>query len=90
MTVKEIKELYKGEYAEVEFYKRTDNIHHSKPFCTDNCYWAEGEDDEEVVIHELMDEEEYNQTLFANCSNTINFEELYGDKNAKVLCIMLK
>lgn len=40
------------------------------------------------ILFELMSEEEYNRTLCANC-DSFDFEDIYGDKNAKVLCIIL-
>lgn len=39
---------------------------------------------------ELMDEDDYNNTVLANSCISADFEELYGDKNAKVLIIVLK
>ncbi|WP_304239965.1 hypothetical protein [Phocaeicola plebeius] len=39
---------------------------------------------------EVMDEDDYNNTVLANSCISADFEELYGDKNAKVLIIVLK
>lgn len=47
-------------------------------------------EDMEVGLHELMDEEDYNQSLLAGCDITADFEDWYGDRNAKILCIMIK
>lgn len=44
----------------------------------------------EVGLYELMNEEEYNNTLMANGDIYADFEDWYGDKDAKVLCIMIK
>lgn len=38
---------------------------------------------------ELMDQERYNNTIMANCSDYMDFEYLYGDPEAKVLVIVL-
>lgn len=38
---------------------------------------------------ELMDQERYNNTIMANCSDYMNFEDLYGDPESKVLVIVL-
>ena len=48
------------------------------------------DDDMEVGLYELMDEEEYNNTIMANCDIYADFEDWYGDKDAKVLCVMIK
>ena len=47
-------------------------------------------EDMEVGLHELIDEEDYNQSLLAGCDITADFEDWYGDRNAKILCIMIK
>lgn len=41
------------------------------------------------IDYELMDESEYNNTVMANTSD-VDFEDFYGDKNDKVLVIVLK
>ncbi len=38
---------------------------------------------------QLMDEEEYDDTILANSSMSADFEDWYGDKNAKVLVVVL-
>ena len=38
---------------------------------------------------QLMDEEEYDHTLLANSSMSADFEEWYGNKDAKVLVVAL-
>jgi len=45
---------------------------------------------DEVLVAEVMDEEGYNTTINANYSMGDDFEEEYGNKNAEVLCILLK
>lgn len=45
----------------------------------------------EAGLVELMGEEEYYNSIYANASNPKEpFAELYDDKEAKILCIMLK
>ena len=44
----------------------------------------------EVGLYELMNQDDYNDTLMANCDIYADFDDLYGDKNAKILCIMIK
>lgn len=36
-----------------------------------------------------MDEESYEQSILANADLRANFEDWYGNKDAKVLCMML-
>lgn len=36
-----------------------------------------------------MDEEDYNESLMANCGDTVDFEDVYGSSNAKVMVVVL-
>ena len=36
-----------------------------------------------------MDEEDYNESLMANCGDTVDFEDVYGSSHAKVLVVVL-
>ena len=92
MTIKEVKEMYKGQYDELEVYS-TWNVgeHYPNHFHTDNCKSTEEYTDEsEVGLYELMDEEDYNRSIMANASDYADFGELYDNKGAKILCIMIK
>ena len=44
----------------------------------------------EVLVAEVMDEEGYNVTVNANSCLDEDFDELYGNKYAEVLCVLLK
>lgn len=98
MTIAEVKELYEGKYSNVEIYKPCSNgKYYPNHFHTDNCVGlGEGSphgdytEDMEVELYELMDQDEYNNTLMANFDTYADFEDWYGDKNAKVLCMMIK
>lgn len=95
MTIKEIKEMYKGQYDDVEVYEVSSpnsiGEHYPNRFHTDNCNFTEEFTDEsEVGLYELMDEEQYNHSILANSELTVDFKDLYGNKEVKVLCIMLK
>lgn len=98
MTIREIKELCNGKYSDVEIYKPySRGKYYPNHFHTDNCVGlGEGSphgdytEDMEVELYELMDQDEYNNTLMANFDTYVDFEDWYGDKNAKVLCIMIK
>ena len=78
------------EAVAVEFYSCNDNRVHIH---TDHI---NGIDDNvvceaEVVLEsKLMDEEDYNTSIYCNCGMVADFEEEYGDKNAKVLVIIVK
>ena len=92
MTVSEVKELYDYDFTEVEVYvpKSIDN-NYPVIFTADNCIQIDNyEDDEEVGLYQLMDEAAYNQYLKTGCVKHIDFENYYGYKDAKVLCVMLK
>lgn len=91
MTIKEVKELYKDEYADMEVYRPNCIRNYPNHFHTDNCSFTEEFTDEsEVGLYELMDEEDYNNSIMSNVSDYADFEGWYGNKNAKILCIMLK
>lgn len=98
MTVAEVKELYKGEYVDLEVYKPlSKGCYYPNHFHGDNCVGLgdgspEGDytEDMEVGLYELMDQDEYNNTLMANCDIYADFDDWYDNKNAKVLCIMIK
>lgn len=85
MNIKETKALYNGEFDAVEVYKFTGNRHSiHTDFIEEVDSYSE---DAEVQTHQLMDEEEYNSTIFANCSN--RFADIY-EKSDKVLVIVIK
>jgi len=95
MTIKELKEELNEQYAECEVYKSTDK--HSRMFHMfdyvnlDNCSpYGNYTEDMEVESYELMDEDEYNNSILANGEFFADFNDLYDDKNAKVLCIFVK
>lgn len=98
MTIKEVIEENKGKYTELEVYKaRSNGKYYPNSFHTDNCEllgdtspYGNFSEDMEVGLYELMNEEEYNNTIMTNCDIYADFEDWYGDKDAKVLCIMIK
>ena len=87
MTVKELKESLYGQYADCEVYRFRDDEHvvHAEYVIAVN----EVADDDEVCSYRLMNEAEYNKTIYANSSYTADFEDYFEDKNAKVLIIVL-
>lgn len=85
-----LKDLAKG-CADIEIYKfvgkkhsiHTDNI-------SDSGYSSIDELPDEVECDcQIMDEEDYNRTILANGGEKADFEGWYGDKNAKVLIVVL-
>lgn len=90
MTIKEVKEHYRGQYVECEIYRFTDFTHrvHSD-FISDDIEDELYNENEEVLYEELMDEEEYGMTVIANTDTVADFADWFGDKNAQILVIIL-
>jgi hypothetical protein len=92
MTVKDVKEKYVGQYATIEVYRYND-LKINVEFHTDNLNYVEDyTDDMELEndwSYELMDDEQYNNSIDANCKH-IPFSELYDEDDPKVLCIIVK
>ena len=85
MDLKEAKDIYKNEFTTFEVYRFTGRRH---AIHTDYVEETEDYNDEsEVIAHQLMDEDDYNSTIFANCSN--KFANIYGN-NDKVLVLVIK
>lgn len=92
MTIKEVKEHYKGQYVDCEIYRfsgSAHNIHGDFIYTPDDVVNDQYDENEEVVYENLMDEEEYDMTINANSGVTTDFDEWYGNKNAQVLVIIL-
>lgn len=94
MTVGEVKELYKGEYVDLEVYKPLSRGHYyPNCFHGDNCV-SLGDDsphgnyteDMEAGLYELMDEEEYNNTIMAN----VDKDEYIQKMTMSALLILLE
>ncbi len=93
MTIGEIKKMYEGKYAGVELYNPTT---HGRYYPTDfhsdhvtDPIIGDYPEDAECGLWELLSEEEYNDSVMANVSDSADFEGWFGDKNAKILCLML-
>lgn len=93
-TLKELKEIENfNDYAAVEMYRPSfdNNDNRSYAFKTDFIdYCDDAKDEEEVIRWQSFGEDEYNNSINANNSLNDDFEELYGNKNAKVLVILIK
>ena len=86
MTIKEVLEMYKGQYYCVEIYK--DKFQHKAGFHTDRIVYVDGASDEtEVIEHELMDKSEYENTILANTD--VRWDDCY-EENDKILVLKIK
>ena len=97
MTIKEIKEMYANQYADIEIYRpvtpcstNSKAFRHACEFKTDYIESVEDYDEtSEVIKCELMGEEDYNCSVLADSSVPANFAEWYDNANAKVLCVLI-
>lgn len=91
-TKEEVKKMA-AQAAEVEIYRFNKADRYIRGIHTDNtaCMDMKVDDlpDEFKGEVQLMDEEEYENTLLANSSMSADFESWYGDKDAKVLVVVL-
>lgn len=94
MKLKELKELLKTqgkEFAEIEAYTYNTYINErNKSLHTDCIELTDVSDNTDVKNYVLMGEEEYNQTILANQGYSVDYEDIYGDKNAKLLIVIVE
>ena len=89
MTINEVKEMYKGQFYDVEVY--ADKFKHMAGFHTDRIVLAEDSGlitYDEVLEYSLMNKEEYSNTILANCGTT--WEDYGFDDADKILVIKVK
>ena len=91
MTVKELKAKYENLYVGIEVYRPFGiGEHYPNHFHTDNCRFVDDySEDEEVGLCELMSEKNYDRIFCGNCCVTADFYSWYGNRDAKILCLML-
>lgn len=77
-------EEVKGKYADIEV-----NLY-NKYSEDEYVEQGQGYSDYEVREWDLMDEETYNAEILRGSDVTVDFEEIYGDKNAKCLVVLLE
>jgi hypothetical protein len=91
-TREEVKKMA-AQAAEVEIYRFNQADRYILDIHTDNtaCMDMKVDDlpDEFNGIVQLMDEEDYDNTLLANSSMSADFEDWYGNKDANVLVVVL-
>lgn len=92
MTVGEVKNMFKDQYADVEYYKNAFNWVHQIDFNMEHCTGVDAcevNDDMEATAYQLADKNMYDKTVLANSEIAADFEDWYGSEDAKVLCILL-
>lgn len=90
MKVNEL--VRKNNYDACEVYAYTDKSHRLHSDYIVNIDEVENYDtfkNREVLDYEIMDENRYNETILANSGESADFEMFYGNKNAKVLIIVI-
>ncbi len=96
MTIEEIVIDLKGKYTNIELYEPVSRGQYfPRYFHTDNCKFLDVGSintmlQKEAVLWEIMTEDEYNNTIMANSEERAKFDDWFGSKEAKVLCIMIK
>lgn len=91
MKISEIIEKYGNEAAEIEVYRLTVNQRYYRGIHTDVIKCVDDyEYNDEAIDYELMDEEEYDNTVLCNTCVCADFAEWYGDNAKKVLVIIVK
>lgn len=95
MTIKEVREMYANDnYVDEEIYISKEPKRYIRGFHGDFIESAEMNslninDDTPVYMEQLMDEEDYNNSILANSSVSADFAEWYDDKDARILCILI-
>jgi hypothetical protein len=87
MTIKEIMDNYDGEFSAVEVFESKNNrksFHTDQIQALDDSMYSLSDD---ALDYELMDEEDYNNSICANSS--VSFSDVYED-NDKVLVILVQ
>ncbi len=87
MTIKSLKEKYKGQVAASEIYRFRDDLH--EIYADNITALNDVDENEEVCQYKVMNEAEYNKSVYAHSVYTANFEDYYDSKDAKVLIIVL-
>ena len=83
-TIFDLRKELSGKYKDMEIYKAV-SANQINDYQTDNLEPMENDEVEwdipvEVAYYTMMDEEEYNSTILANNSETVDFDDLYDSK----------
>ena len=90
-TINEVLNRFDGDYIDYEIYRFTSPaMYWNGDIHTDNIEWLEADkvdfNKQYELGYQLMDEEDYNSTVLANCGE--HFADMY-DEDGKVLVIVL-
>jgi len=92
MTVKDVFKMYQGQYADKEVYAYSDKVHRLNAEFLESIDTVYGDEfylDKKVEDYSLMNEEEYNSTIWSSMPFRADFADLYGDKTARILVVVL-
>jgi len=92
MTVREVFKKYQGQYVDKEVYAYKEKVHRiNAEFleAIDEIYDDNAFLDKKVDDCFLMDEEEYNLKIWSSMPDRADFADLYGDKTARLLVVVL-
>lgn len=89
-----VKDIIKAHIDSVSDYTILKSKFGTKSFHTDSIHFVDSNEEKQFFGAEakdfaIMDEDEFNRTVFANVSSEADFDEFYDDKNAKVLVILV-
>lgn len=66
MTISEVKNMFKNQYIDIEYYRCNNHHSHTITFNMEHCTGIDAceiTDDMEVIAYQLMNEQEYNENL---------------------------
>lgn len=87
MTIKELKEKYAGQYYDFEVYKNFNSSNYG--FHTDRIKAVDDYSDaDEVIEWQLMDKEDYSNSILANVCTT--WEDFGFEEDDKILVVKIK
>jgi hypothetical protein len=87
MTIKEVQEMFTGQYFDFEVYRNFNS--NRLGFHTDRINSVDDySESDEVTEYELMNREDYSQSVLANSS--VSWEEYGLDDRDKILVVKIK
>lgn len=92
MTVRDVFKKYQGQYVDKEVYAYKEKVHRiNAEFleAIDEIYDDNAFLKKKVEDYILMDEEEYNSTIWSSMPDRADFADLYGDNTARILVVVL-
>ena len=86
MTIKEVQKMYTGQYVDFEVYRNFNS--NRLGFHTDRINVDDYSESDEVTEYELMNREDYSQSVLAN--SPVSWEEYGLDARDKILVVKIK